>query len=118
MLTIANNGHHYHPNHRSKLDVPDNGSSSSSSSASKTKVLQSKFPSSKPLIKAKSRDDDLMASLEMMESLAADLPQNGNGNSNLKRSYTVQHRRKEHRKRVGEPTEAHCLPSFGCPVTL
>ena len=83
MLTIANNGHHYHPHH-SKLDVPD--SSNSSSSAVKVKL------GSKPLIKAKSRDDDLMASLEMMESLAADLPQNGNGNSNLKRSYTVQHR--------------------------
>ena len=111
MLTIANNGHHYHPNHRSKLDVPDSGSSSSSSSASKTKVLQSKFPSSKPLIKAKSRDDDLMASLEMMESLAADLPQNGNGNSNLKRSYTVQHRRKEHQEERKKPP----LPKISHP---
>lgn len=49
------------------------------------------------LKKAPSRDDDLMASLEMMESLAADLPlnvsPNGNGgNTTLKRSYTVQHR--------------------------
>ena len=87
VLTIANNGHHYHPHH-GKLDVPDSSSKHSS-----------KY-SSKPLIKAKSRDDDLMASLEMMESLAADLPQNGN--INLKRSYTVQHRRNQGSKEEGK----------------
>ena len=60
----------------------------------------------RPLFKSTSKDADLMASLEMMNNLAADLPHNSNNNSNgghqntnsggstaLKRSMTVQHRR-------------------------
>ena len=61
----------------------------------------------RPLFKSTSKDADLMASLEMMNNLAADLPHNSNNNNNgghqntnsnggstaLKRSMTVQHRR-------------------------
>jgi len=57
-------------------------------------------PVSSKLKKATSKDEDLMASLEMMESLAADLVPNthGGGHSGtnpgvaLKRSYTVHHK--------------------------
>ena len=59
-----------------------------------------------------------MASLEMMESLAADLPQNGNGNSNLKRSYTVQHRRvsaANHKELHQEERKKPPLPKISHP---
>ena len=65
-----------------------------------------KQPAMRPLFKSTSKDADLMASLEMMNNLAADLPHNSNNNNNgghqntnsggstaLKRSMTVQHRR-------------------------
>ena len=62
---------------------------------------------SRPLFKSTSKDADLMASLEMMNNLAADLPHknsnnngghhqninSGGGSTALKRSMTVQHRR-------------------------
>lgn len=66
VLSIASNGTHRHYH-----DVPD----------SKTSRLK----------KAPSKDDDLMASLEMMESLAADLMPIKE-TTGLKRSFTVHHR--------------------------
>ena len=67
-----------------------------------------KQPTMRPLFKSTSKDADLMASLEMMNNLAADLPHSNNNNGShhqnsnsgggggstaLKRSMTVQHRR-------------------------
>jgi hypothetical protein len=121
VLTIAGNGQHHHHRHyhhhgghtqqqqqqqqpqkiieersRSKSHHHDNHNMvtvMTPTSPTKHVVLRKLTPPSRPLVKATSKDDDLMASLEMMNSLAADLPQNGGGSSMLKRSFTVQHRR-------------------------
>merc|ERR1712223_1794830 len=83
------------------------------------------MPSSgRKLKKATSKDEDLMASLEMMESLAADLPMNNmiggpnaatagvdRGDVGLKRSYTVLHH-----GRSGGQNHKPPLPKLSSPV--
>lgn len=83
VLSIASDAHRMHYRHVHRNE-------SKSTVVKVTTKRKESSPPLRPLIKSASRDDDLMASLEMMNNLAADLP---NQNGLLKRSFTVQHRR-------------------------
>ena len=87
---------------KSYISSHQNGHSITLASPSTVKhAILSKLPSpTKVLSRAPSTQDDLMASLEMMNSLAADLPTS----SPLKRSHTIQARRGN---RPQQPQQEH-----------
>ena len=129
VLTIANHHkhfgshHHHHHHHHHPVvshggsanphqDVPDQGQGQGSRNGGGRK-----FTPLKPLVKATSKDEDLMASLEMMESLAADLPPN-NLPHGLKRSYTVQHRRLKSSTTPPSENNKPPLPKLSSPPVI
>ncbi len=84
-------GHHHHHHHHHG-GARENSGSKTSPRKLEHQRQDSPDPRGLRLLRPSKKADDLMASLEMMNSLAADLPQGGNGNG-LKRSFTVQHRK-------------------------
>ena len=132
VLTINGNRHHYHhhhhPNRDVTRDITRDGRDVTDSRVIRPngkQVLKIHHsspvkPSLRPLVKATSKDDDLMASLEMMNNLAADLPHsNGNhgnggngGSTSLKRSFTVQHRRPTAKTPTEQDTKKPPLPKL------
>lgn len=124
MLSIAN----YKPQHtntdrpRSKSHQHDMAMAAvTPTTAAKHGVLSTLPPPAKLLSKStNTANEDLMASLEMMNSLVAELQPTGN--SSLKRSYTVQARRITRQNGVDQEvgTRKPPLPklSLVCPPTL
>ena len=133
VLTINGNRHHYHhhhhPNRDVTRDITRDGRDVTDSRVIRPngkQVLKIHHsspvkPSLRPLVKATSKDDDLMASLEMMNNLAADLPHSngnhggnngGNGSTSLKRSFTVQHRRPTAKTPTEQDTKKPPLPKL------